>query len=465
MDEKRELLRHFLAALAYRTQKALRGSPPDFAEFQAGAGVRTPRELVRHMTSVLGYARSFFVGGIFRPEPLETLAAEVERFHGVLADLAGHLAQGTPLRELTLEQLLQGPLADAMTHAGQLAMLRRLAGSPVPSENFLFAEVSPDALGVRQPLPAAPTPAWIGKMVHLAWRLTAWWNRRRRGAPVRTTLMIPAAAALVGIALPGPGRRDQSQPTYEVYAVRYATIPAFPVRALVAGADSARRLDIAMMVWVLRGPAGRVVLVDAGFYRDTFIQQWHPADFVRPSDALAPLGIRAEDVTDIIISHVHWDHLDGADLFPRAQLWIQRAEYEYYVGAAGEVLHRGIDPLDAAMLARLRAAGRVTLVEGDDREVLPGIRVYTGGRHTWASQFVGIHTRAGTAVVASDNLYLYENLERHRPIAQTLDSISNLAAQARMETLASAPRLIVPGHDPAVFTRFPAPGRGVARIE
>ena len=277
--------------------------------------------------------------------------------------------------------------------------------------------------------------------------------------------MFRAAAALVSAASPGPARPAQSQATYEVYAVRYATLPAFPVRALVAGADSARRLDIAMIVWVLRGPAGRTVLVDAGFYRDTFILEWKPADFVRPTDAIAALGIRPEDVTDIIISHVHWDHLDGADRFPRARLWIQRAEYEYYVGAGGAVLHRGIDPLDAAMLARLRTAGRVMLVEGDDREVLPGIRVYTGGRHTWASQFVGVRTRAGTAVIASDNLYLYENLERRRPIAQTLDSTSNLAAQARMAGLASSPRLIVPGHDPAVFERFPTPGRGVARIE
>jgi glyoxylase-like metal-dependent hydrolase (beta-lactamase superfamily II) len=280
---------------------------------------------------------------------------------------------------------------------------------------------------------------------------------------VRTTLLI-AAAALAGPALPGPARPPQAQATYEVYAVRYATIPAFPVRALVAGADSTRRLDIAMTVWVLKGQ-GRTVLVDAGFYRDTFIQQWHPADFVRPSDAIAPLGIRPEDVTDVIISHVHWDHLDGADLFPRARIWVQRAEYAYYVGANGEVLHRGIDPLDAAMLARLRAAGRVNLVEGDDREVLPGIRAYTGGRHTWASQYVTVSTRAGTVVVASDNLYLYENLERHRPIAQTLDSASNLAAQARMVSLAGSPRLIVPGHDPAVFERFPTPGHGVARIE
>jgi hypothetical protein len=173
----RGLLRHFLAALAYRTQKALRGAPAGFADFRAGQDARTPRELVRHMASVLGYARTFFAGGVYRAEPLEAFEAEVERFHAVLADLAAHLGAGTPLREITLEQLLQGPLADAMTHAGQLAMLRRLAGSPVASENFVFADVSPDRLGPAQPLPAAPDSRWMGKLVHFAWRVSRWLNR------------------------------------------------------------------------------------------------------------------------------------------------------------------------------------------------------------------------------------------------------------------------------------------------
>jgi len=107
----------------------------------------------------------------------------------------------------------------------------------------------------------------------------------------------------------------------------------------------------------------------------------------------------------------------------------------------------------------------VRLIPGDSQTVLPGIRAYTGGKHTFASEFVGVHTASGTTVLASDNCYLYENLERHRPIAQTLDSVSNLAAQARMLRLASTPRLVVPGHDPLVFTRFPAPGHGIARID
>ena len=117
------------------------------------------------------------------------------------------------------------------------------------------------------------------------------------------------------------------------------------------------------------------------------------------------------------------------------------------------------------MLARLRAAGRVALVDGDGVEVLPGVTVYTGGRHTAASQYVGVRTPRGVVVLASDNAYLYENLATRTPIAQTLDSASNRRAQERMLRLAGSPRLVVPGHDPAVFARFPKPGRGVARIE
>jgi glyoxylase-like metal-dependent hydrolase (beta-lactamase superfamily II) len=258
--------------------------------------------------------------------------------------------------------------------------------------------------------------------------------------------------------------RAQRAPSYEVYAVRYATIPGFQVRNLVAGADSARRLDIAMAVWLVRG-GGRTVLVDAGFYRPKFIERWKPVDYVRPSEALSRVGVRPEDVTDIIITHVHWDHADGADLFPNARVWIQKDEYEHHVGPSGEVRDRAIDADVARMFAGLKAQGRLREVPGDSTEIMPGITVYTGGKHTYQSQYASVRTAAGTVVIASDNAYLYENLDRRRPIAQTLDSLANLRAHARMGTLASAPRLIVPGHDPAVFERFAKPGNGVARIQ
>ena len=116
-------------------------------------------------------------------------------------------------------------------------------------------------------------------------------------------------------------------------------------------------------------------------------------------------------------------------------------------------------------MVKLNTQGRVHLVDGDAREILPGVTVYTGGRHTFASQYVGVNTKAGCVVIASDNVYLYENLDKHVPITATLDAKSNLAAQDRMKRLATSPRLIVPGHDPEVFVRFPKPGNGVARVE
>ena len=274
-----------------------------------------------------------------------------------------------------------------------------------------------------------------------------------------------AAALVLLVAAAAPKRPTATRAPWRIEAIRYATVRDFPVAALVTGADTSRRSDIAMMFWHLQGPPGRHVLVDAGFYRRKFLDDWKPAYFVRPSDALAAAGTPADSVTDLVISHVHWDHLDGADLFPHARVWIQKAEYEYYVGPNGKPLHAAIDTVDAEMLARLKRAGRVRLVPGDEIEILPGIRVYTGGKHTFASQYAGVRTAQGTVVLASDNLYLFENLERHRPIAQTLDSTSNLAAQERMKKIASDVRLIVPGHDPAVFARFPKPGNGVAHIE
>jgi len=156
---RRDLMRHFLAAIAYRTQKALRGAPVGFGDFRAAPGVRTPHELLRHMSDVLGYARTMFTGGTWRARTLPTFGEEIERFHGILEDL-GRMISDEPFGRATPEQLLQGPLADVMTHAGQLAMLRRLEGSPVPPEDFIVARIDPDNLGPDQAAAASPDGEW-----------------------------------------------------------------------------------------------------------------------------------------------------------------------------------------------------------------------------------------------------------------------------------------------------------------
>lgn len=258
----------------------------------------------------------------------------------------------------------------------------------------------------------------------------------------------------------------QSKPVYEIYAIRYATIPDFAVNQLVAGAEPGRKLDIAMLVWLVKGN-NHTILVDAGFYREQFFKQWHVANFEKPSDAVKRAGVQPTDITDVIISHMHWDHADGMDLFPNAKIWIQKDELEYYAGTAWQSrrTHGGIDPDDVLAAVKLNLQGRVALVNGDAQEILEGITCYTGGKHTYASQFAGVNTKGGTVILASDNMYLYENLDKHAPIAATLDAASNLKAQDRMRQLAANPTLIIPGHDPAILKRFPQTAEGVVRIQ
>ena len=276
-------------------------------------------------------------------------------------------------------------------------------------------------------------------------------------------VFVLAVGLTAGLLLQAAG---QDQVTYEVYAIRFGTLPQFPVSGLVAGADKSRRLDIPVMVWLLEGSNGQRVLVDAGFYRDRFVDQWKVQNFRSPADAVAAAGVKPDEITDVIISHAHWDHVGGVDLFPKAAIWIQRDEYTYYTGEAWHARNTrgGIDAEHMAALLKINTEGRLRFVEGDDQEILPGIRCYTGGRHTHASQYVGVRTAGGTAVITSDNLYLYENLEKNAPIAQTLDVASNLKAHRRIRRLASDPSLIVPGHDPAVFERYPRVVEGVVRI-
>ena len=275
-------------------------------------------------------------------------------------------------------------------------------------------------------------------------------------------LCLACAAAFRSPAAIGRSADDQ----YEVYAVRFATIAGFPVRSLVAGADADRKLDIAMMIWVLKSP-DRIVVFDSGFQREQYFRQFAVRDYVKPSEAIAPLGVRPEQVTDLIISHMHWDHAGGIDLFPTARVWIQKEEYDYYTGEAWQQrnTHGGIDPGDVVEIVKRNVAGKVSFVRGDDDTSLPGLAFGIGGKHTWQSQFISVRTKGGTVVLSSDNMYLYENLDQHKPISQTLDAVSNLRTQDRMRTLASRPALLVPGHDPAVFDRFPHVSDRIVRIE
>ena len=270
------------------------------------------------------------------------------------------------------------------------------------------------------------------------------------------TLLLAALAAAIPAA---------QVPDYSIQAIRFANSPGDSVADMVMGAPKDEKLDTIYAFWLIRG-GGRNILFDSGFHHDRWFKLWTVKDYLRPDEAVRLSGVKPEEVTDVVISHAHWDHMGGIDLFPKATVWIQREEFRYYTGEAWQPGgdHDGIDPDDVRELVRINTDGRLRLVEGDDQEIIPGIRVYTGARHTYTSQYLRVDGNP-PFVLASDNVYLYRNLTEHRASAtfSDADHAANVAAQRRMIELAGSLDRIVPGHDTLQFQRFPTEGR-IARI-
>jgi glyoxylase-like metal-dependent hydrolase (beta-lactamase superfamily II) len=225
---------------------------------------------------------------------------------------------------------------------------------------------------------------------------------------------------------------------YSIYAIRYADSPGDSLADLMVGGPKDQKLDTIYAMWLIRGGGHNILSVKK----------------------LA--GVQPEQITDIVVSHAHWDHMGGIDLFPNAIIWIQKEEFRYYTGEAWQAGgdHGGIDPEDVQALVRLNTEGRVRLIDGDNVEIFPGIRAYTGGRHTYASPYLLVE---GTPrfVLASDNTYLYRNLETHIASAtfSDADHAANIKNQERMIQLAGSIDRVIPGHDALQFQKFPTQGR------
>jgi glyoxylase-like metal-dependent hydrolase (beta-lactamase superfamily II) len=254
-------------------------------------------------------------------------------------------------------------------------------------------------------------------------------------------------------------------PDYSIQAIRLADSPGDTVADMVMGAPREEKIDTIYALWMIRGH-GHNILFDSGFHRKRWFNLWTIRDYLPPDEAVRLAGVKPEEVTDVVISHAHWDHMGGIDLFLKATVWIQKQEFRYYTTEAWQPggQHGGIDPEDVQELVKLNTEGRLRLVDGDNVEIFPGIRAYTGGHHTFASQYLRID---GTSpfVLASDNVYLYRNLAEHAASATFADSdhAANIAAQARMIELAGSVDRVIPGHDVLQFQKFPTQGR-VARI-
>ncbi len=244
---------------------------------------------------------------------------------------------------------------------------------------------------------------------------------------------------------------------YEVYAVRYAHNPAARSSHNFLGGDPHDGpMPLDYFVWAIRGN-GRTFIVDTGF--DEQMAKKRKRDFLRsPGEGLKTIGIDPDAIKDVIITHMHYDHCGNYDLFPNAKYHLQDIEMAYCTGRCmcHEALKVPFEVEDVVAMVRKVFAGRVCFHDGT-AEIAPGITVHHVGGHSKGLQVVRVWTRRGWLVVASDASHFYANMEQGRafPILHSL--ADTLEGYNKLWELASDRSNVIPGHDPIILERYPAP--------
>ena len=198
-------------------------------------------------------------------------------------------------------------------------------------------------------------------------------------------------------------------------------------------------------------------------------RKWRPsasAYLRNPVDALALLGVSAADVDDVIITHLHYDHVGNFDRFPKARFHLQETELAFATGKymRHPFLSHAFEVEDVVGMVRLNYRGRVVFHNGDT-ELAPGLRLHLAGGHSAGLQFVSVHTERGWLVLASDVTHYYEHMESGRPFTTTFHVGDTLEGYSRLRAIAPSPDHIVPGRDPLVMQLYPPPSaelKGVA---
>lgn len=244
-------------------------------------------------------------------------------------------------------------------------------------------------------------------------------------------------------------------PNYEIYAVKYAWRDAKRTVHFVGGDPHDAPMPMDYFVWLVRGN-GIEYVIDTGFTQS--MADKRKRVFLRqPAEGLALLGVKAAEVKDVIITHLHYDHVGTFQDFPKAQFHLQDLEMNYATGRymRHKQFNHGYEVEEVIGMVRLVYGNRVSFYNGD-HELAPGISIHHIGGHTMGLQCVRVHTARGWVVVASDTSHYYEHFEQGRVFATTFHLGQTLDGYARLRQLADSEKHIVPGHDPLVMQRYPA---------
>jgi glyoxylase-like metal-dependent hydrolase (beta-lactamase superfamily II) len=244
---------------------------------------------------------------------------------------------------------------------------------------------------------------------------------------------------------------------WEVYAIRYAWHDRVAHENFLGGDPHDNSpMPIDYFVWVVRSGA-RVWAVDTGF--DPAMAAKRGRHFLHsPAEALAKLGIDASEIRDVVLSHMHYDHCGHHSLYPNARYHVQDLEMQFATGRymCHPHMRFPFDLDDVLEMVRRLYSGRVVFHKGDS-EIAPGLSLHHVGGHSMGLQMVRVRTRRGWVVLASDAAHYYANMERNLPYPITYNVAEALEAYQKARALADSPEHLIPGHDPLVLKKFPAP--------
>lgn len=242
---------------------------------------------------------------------------------------------------------------------------------------------------------------------------------------------------------------------YEIYAIKYAQHMRRASENFIGGDPHDGPMPLDYFVWLVRGE-GREVVVDTGFSAP--VGRKRGREHLRcPTEGLRALGCDASKVKDVVITHLHYDHVGNFDLFPAAMLHLQDVEMHYATGRhMGEERHRYAYEVEEVVgMVRRVYENRVRFHNGD-AHLHDGISLHLIGGHTMGMQSVRVNTRGGWVVLASDASHFYANMEQTRPFPIVYSVGDMVAGYDRLRGLAASPRHVIPGHDPLVMQRYPA---------
>ena len=243
--------------------------------------------------------------------------------------------------------------------------------------------------------------------------------------------------------------------TYKIYALRYATRDARRHEHFIGGDPHDAPMPMDYFVWAIVN-GDRTVILDTGFTEAVAARrkrQWLRC----PVDSLSLLGIDPDSVEDVVISHLHYDHVGSFHKFAKARFHLQEAEMHYACGhyMRHHKLRHSFEVEDVTGIIRMTYADRVAFHDGD-AELAPGITLHAVGGHSAGLQCVRVETERGPVVLASDVSHFYENMETGRAFTTLFHLGAMLDGFDRLRALAPSPRHIIPGHDPEVMRRYPA---------